>query len=134
MAVLVGLTMTLYAAVYFLLPILTNGAQLWSQRLATFHFWMQLLGGIGMGAFMGMAGLRGMLRRTIYYEDEFEPFMILAGICGAMPLLGLLAFLLNIVMTVGLKGAVGIFLTSRMSPDALLPPPPPSPSEAPAGV
>ncbi len=127
-AVLVGLTMTLYSAVYFLLPILTNGAQLWSQKLATFHFWAQLLGGIGMGAFMGMAGLQGMLRRTIYLEGEYRPFMILAAISGALLALGLLAFLVNIVMTVGLRGAVGIFLPSRMDPDTLLPPP----SEAPA--
>ena len=54
--------MTLYSAIYSLLPILTNGAELWSQKLANFHFWAHLLGGIGMGAFMGMAGLRGMLR------------------------------------------------------------------------
>ena len=33
-AVLVGLTMTLYAAIYILFPILTNGAQLYSQKLA----------------------------------------------------------------------------------------------------
>ena len=55
-AILVGLTMTLYSAVYFLLPILTNGAKLWSQKLATLHFWCHLVGGVGMGAFMGMAG------------------------------------------------------------------------------
>jgi cytochrome c oxidase subunit 1 len=130
-AVLVGLTMTLYAAIYLLLPILTNGAQLWSQRLATFHFWAHLTGGIGMGAFMGMAGLQGMLRRTIYYEDEYLVFMVLAGICGTLLLLALLAFLLNIVMTVGLKGAIGIFLPSRMTPDVLLPPPStPAPAQA----
>ena len=123
-AVLVGLTMTLYSAIYLLLPILTNGARLWSQRLATFHFWAHLTGGIGMGAFMGMAGLQGMLRRTIYYEGEYQVFMILAGICGGLLTLALLAFLLNIVMTVGLRGATGIFLPSRMSPDVLLPPPP----------
>ena len=123
-AILVGLTMTLYAAIYFLLPILTNGAKLWSQKLATFHFWMQLLGGIGMGAFMGMAGLRGMLRRTIYENGEFEPFMILAGICGAMLALGLLAFLFNIAMTLGLKGALGIFLPAKGSTKDLLPPAP----------
>jgi cytochrome c oxidase subunit 1 len=123
-AVLVGLTMTLYAVVYKLLPILTNGAQLWSQRLANVHFWFHLLGGIGMGAFMGMAGLSGMLRRTIYYEDEFEVFMLLAGICGAMLMVALAAFLLNIVMTVGLKGAVGIFLPAKGDPADLLPPAP----------
>ncbi len=131
-AILVGLTMTLYSAVYLLLPILTNGAQLWSQRLANLHFWAHLVGGIGMGAFMGMAGLQGMLRRTIYYEGEYEIFMILAGICGGLILLALLAFLLNIVMTVGVKGAIGIFLPSRMSPAVLLPPPPPAPSPTPA--
>jgi len=129
-AVLVGLTMTLYSAIYLLLPILTNGAQLWSQKLATFHFWAHLVGGIGMGAFMGMAGLQGMLRRTIYYEDEFLVFMVLAGICGTLLLLALLAFLLNIIMTVGLKGAIGIFLPSRMTPDVLLPPPAPAPASA----
>ena len=130
-AVLVGLTMTLYSAIYLLLPILTNGAQLWSQKLATFHFWAHLTGGIGMGAFMGMAGLRGMLRRTIYYEHEYQVFMVLAGICGGLLALALLAFLLNIVMTVGLKGAIGIFLPSRLAPDVLLPP---APVESPGGA
>jgi cytochrome c oxidase subunit 1 len=121
-AVLVGLTMTLYAVVYKLFPILTNGAELWSRRLVNVHFWFHLLGGIGMGAFMGMAGLAGMLRRTIYTEGEFEVYMILAGICGAMLMIALLAFLVNIVMTVGIKGAIGIFLPARGDPAVLLPP------------
>jgi cytochrome c oxidase subunit 1 len=129
-AVLVGLTMTLYSAIYLLLPILTNGAKLWSQKLATFHFWAHLVGGIGMGAFMGMAGLQGMLRRTIYYEDEYQLFMILAGLCGGLLLLALLAFLLNIVMTVGLKGAIGIFLPSKLATGVLLPPPTSAPTPA----
>jgi cytochrome c oxidase subunit I len=120
-AILVGLTMTLYSAIYFLLPILTNGAQLWSTRLADFHFWAHLVGGIGMGAFMGMAGLRGMLRRTIYYDSEFQPFMILAALAGSLLALALLAFLLNIVMTLGLRGALGIFLPSKLPVATLLP-------------
>jgi cytochrome c oxidase subunit I len=125
-AVLVGLTMTLYSAIYLLLPIITNGAKLWSQRLATIHFWCQLLGGIGMGAFMGMAGLQGMLRRTIYYNGEFEPYMILAGVAGGLLAIGLFCFLLNIAMTLGIRGALGIFLPSKMSSDVLLPPAPPA--------
>jgi cytochrome c oxidase subunit 1 len=128
-AILVGLTMTLYSAIYLLLPTLTNGAQLWSQKLANFHFWAQLLGGIGMGAFMGMAGLQGMLRRTIYYHGEFEIYMILACLCGALLAAGLAAFLLNIVMTVGIKGAIGIFMPSRMSIPV---PAQPTPDQAPA--
>lgn len=120
-AVLVGLTMTLYAAIYFLFPILTNGAELWSQKLANWHFWLQLIGGIGMGAFMGMAGLQGMLRRTIYFEGEFAPYMWLAAISGALLLIALGLFLLNIVMTVGLKGAVGIFRKSTLDVKDLVP-------------
>jgi len=112
-AVLVGLTMTLYSAIYLLFPILTNGAALYSERLARFHFWTHLLGGIGMGAFMGMAGLNGMLRRTIYVNGEFMPYMILAGLAGALLLAGFLAFFYNIVMSLGLKGVIGIFTPAK---------------------
>jgi cytochrome c oxidase subunit 1 len=120
-AVLVGLAMTLYSAIYFLFPILTNGAKLYSQKLANFHFWAQLVGGIGMGAFMGMAGLHGMLRRTLYANGEFNTYMILAAICGAFLLLGFLAFFYNIVMSLGLNGAIGIFKPSKLKTTDLLP-------------
>lgn len=113
-AILVGLTMTLYAAIYFLLPIVTNGAKLWSQKLATFHFWAHLLGGIGMGAFMGMAGLHGMLRRTLYVNGEFNLYMVLAGLCGALLLASFLAFFFNVVMSLGLRGVLGIFTPSEL--------------------
>lgn len=120
-AVLVGLTMTLYSAIYLLLPILTNGAELYSQKLANFHFWAHLLGGIGMGAFMGMAGLHGMLRRTIYFEGEFNGYMVLAALSGSLLLFGFLAFFFNIVMTVGLQGVIGIFMPSKTKTKDLLP-------------
>jgi cytochrome c oxidase subunit 1 len=120
-AILVGLTMTLYSAIYYLLPVLTNGAKLYSDKLATFHFWAHLLGGIGMGAFMGMAGLNGMLRRTLYVNGEFTPYMILAALSGALLLLAFLAFFFNVVMTVGVKGVVGIFRPSRLETAELVP-------------
>ncbi len=120
-AVLVGLTMTLYSAVYILFPIVTNGAKLYSQKLASFHFWAHLIGGIGMGAFMGMAGLKGMLRRAIYVNGEFNLYMVLAGLCGGLLLLAFLAFFINIVMSVGLKGVIGIFSPSKLNPKELLP-------------
>jgi cytochrome c oxidase subunit 1 len=114
-AILVGLTMTLYAAIYLLLPILTNGAKLYSQKLATAHFWLHLVGGIGMGSFMGMAGIDGMLRRSIYVDGEYNTYMILAGICGCLLLLAFLAFLFNIVMTVGVKGLIGIYSPAKIN-------------------
>ena len=113
-AILIGLTMTLYSAIYFLLPILTNGAELWSQKLANVHFWLHLLGGIGMGAFMGMAGLHGMLRRSLYVNGEFSGYMILAGLSGALLLFAFLAFFYNIVMSLGLKGVFEIFTPSKL--------------------
>ena len=120
-AILIGLTMTLYSAIYFLFPILTNGAKLYSNKLASFHFWAHLLGGIGMGAFMGMAGLRGMLRRSIYLNGEFNIYMILAAISGSFLLLAFLAFFYNIVMSVGLKGVLGIFMPAKLKTTELLP-------------
>lgn len=120
-AILIGLSMTLYAAIYFLLPILTNGAKLYSQKLTNIHFWCHLLGGIGMGAFMGMAGLQGMLRRSLYINGEYMPYMVLAAISGALLLVAFLAFLYNVVMTIGVNGLIGIFLPSKLKTTDLLP-------------
>ncbi len=120
-AILVGLTMTLYSAIYILFPIVTNGAKLYSQKLANFHFWAHLLGGIGMGAFMGMAGLQGMLRRSLYVDGEFQTYMILAGLSGALLLLAFLAFFLNIVMSLGLQGVIGIFMPAKLKTKDLVP-------------
>ncbi len=120
-AVLVGLTMTLYSAIYFLFPILTNGAKMYSQKLVNIHFWCHLVGGIGMGAFMGMAGLKGMLRRSLYIDGEFNTYMILAALAGTLLLIGFLAFFFNIVMSVGIKGAIDIFLPAKVKGKNLLP-------------
>ena len=120
-AVLVGLTMTLYAAVYALFPLVTNGAQLYSQKLANIHFWCHLIGGIGMGAFMGMAGLKGMLRRSLYVNGEYSLYMILAGLAGTLLLIAFLAFFINIVMSVGLQGVIGIFKPSKIKTRELMP-------------
>ena len=120
-AVLVGLTMTLYSAIYFLFPILTNGAKWYSQKLVHVHFWCHLIGGIGMGAFMGMAGLHGMLRRSLYINGEFNTYMVLAALSGTLLLIGFLAFFYNIVMSVGIKGAIDIFLPAKIKGKNLLP-------------
>lgn len=120
-AILIGLTMTLYSAIYFLFPILTNGAKLYSQKLANFHFWAHLLGGIGMGAFMGMAGLKGMLRRTLYLNGEFNLYMILAALAGSLLLFAFLAFFYNIVMSVGINGVIGIFKPAEPKTKDLVP-------------
>lgn len=120
-AVLVGLTMTLYSVVYTLFPIVTNGAQLYSQKLANWHFWLHLTGGIGMGAFMGMAGLNGMLRRTIYYNGEFNLLMILAALAGSLLIIAFIIFFYNIVMSLGLKNVLQIFTPSKLKVEDTVP-------------
>jgi len=68
-----------------------------------------------------MAGLEGMLRRTIYLNGEYQIYMILAGLSGLLLLLGFLAFFFNIVMSVGINGVIGIFLPSKLDVKELVP-------------
>ncbi len=112
-AILVGLYMTLYSVVYVLWPLVTNNAKLYSQKLANTHFWLHLIGGIGMGASMGMAGLGGMLRRHFYMNGEYSSYMIVAAIFGSMLLLAWVIFLYNIIMSLGVKGLIGIFMPAN---------------------
>ncbi|MCB4779206.1 MAG: cbb3-type cytochrome c oxidase subunit I [Sulfurovum sp.] len=112
-ALLTGLYMTLYSVVYVLWPLLTNNTKLYSMKLANAHFWLHLIGSIGMGAFMGMAGLEGMLRRHFYMDGEFQTFMILAAICATMMVTAWVLFMINIIMSIGLKGLIGIFIPAK---------------------
>ena len=112
-AIVVGLYMTLYSVVYVLWPLVTNNAKLYSQKLADVHFWLHLIGGIGMGATMGMAGLGGMLRRHFYMNGEYNSYMIVAAIFGSMLLIAWVIFLYNIIMSLGVKGLLGIFMPAN---------------------
>jgi len=68
-----------------------------------------------------MAGLNGMLRRTLYVNGEFNLYMILAALCGTLLLIGFLAFFYNVVMSVGLKGVLGIFTPAMVKTKDLVP-------------
>ena len=46
---------------------------------------------------------------------------ILAAICGTLLLIGFLAFFYNIVMSVGLKGVIGIFTPTKIKTKGLVP-------------
>ena len=113
MALIVGLYMTLYSALYVLWPLVTNNTQMYSKKLSNAHFWLYFIGGIGMGAFVGMAGLQGALRRHLYVHGEFHTLFTLGAIFGSFIVIAWAIFLYNIIMSVGIKGLIGIFLPAQ---------------------
>lgn len=74
-----------------------------------------------MGAFMGMAGIDGMLRRHMYVQGEFAGYMFLAAICGLMLLAAWIIFMYNLIATVGIKGLLGIFTSSNIDEKIVVP-------------
>ncbi len=120
-ALLIGLTMTLYSAIYTMWPLLTNDIKLYSQKIANWHFWLHLLGGLGMSFFMGMSAMGGALRRYIYVDGEFNIFMIMAALCGAMMMFAWLLYLYNVIMSFGVKGLLGIYTPSKLDTKDMMP-------------
>ena len=113
---LTGLSSILFAAVYALLPMLT-GTGLKSERLSNLHFWLWMIGGVGMAFSMGLAWRDGMLRRTLYPGVElFLPYMNAAIFFGTLLALAYLAFLANLIKTYGLRTLVGLFIPSIARP------------------
>ncbi|VAX16842.1 Cytochrome c oxidase polypeptide I [hydrothermal vent metagenome] len=111
MQLLVGLGMTLYAAMYALFPMLTNNLKLKSDKLTNFHFWAHLVGGVGMAVSMGFAGMDGMLRRTIYPGNpDFQIEMIFAAFFGSLMVIAYFAMMYNIISSIGIKGLIEIFV------------------------
>ena len=111
MQLLVGLGITLFAALYALFPMLTNNVQLKSNALTNFHFWAHLIGGVGMAMAMGFAGMDGMLRRAVYIGDPtFQPHMILGAFFGSLIIVAYMALMYNIISSIGIRGLIEIFV------------------------
>ncbi len=117
---LTGLAMLLFAVIYTLVPMLTQ-REIRIQWLVQAHFWLWMVGSVTMAYGMGMAGARGMLRRTLYTDGTYGPFLAV-GLVGALLVgLGFLAFLVNIVNTVGWRNLVSLLLPDRVSRNVLAP-------------
>lgn len=109
---LTGLSSILFAAIYALLPMLT-GTGLKSNRLSNLHFWLWMIGAIGMSFSMGLAWRDGMLRRTLYPGvDIYLPYMDAATFFGVLLAVSYLAFLANLIRTYGLRTLIGLFIPS----------------------
>jgi heme/copper-type cytochrome/quinol oxidase subunit 1 len=60
-----------------------------------------------------MAGAKGMLRRTFYEGGQFQAYTLVAIIGGVLISLGFLAFLVNLVGSLGIKNVLALFLPER---------------------
>jgi heme/copper-type cytochrome/quinol oxidase subunit 1 len=110
---LTGLAMLLFAVVYALIPMLTK-LEIKSKRLVDVHFWLWMIGSVGMAYFMGMAGARGMLRRTLYdVSSPYHTNTVIAVIGGTLIALGFTAFLVNIIATLGWKNVLSLAVPER---------------------
>ncbi len=54
-------------------------------------------------------------------NGEFNTYMILAALAGSLLLVAFLAFFLNIVMSLGVNGVIGIFMPSKLKTKDLVP-------------
>jgi cytochrome c oxidase subunit 1 len=109
---LTGVGMMLFSVLYALVPMLTK-LEFKSKRLIDAHFWLWIVGSVVMAYAMGMAGSRGMLRRTFYPGGQFQGYTLMALIGGLLVALGFLAFLVNLVGTLGLRNVFSLVLPER---------------------
>ncbi len=119
--ILAGLSLTLFAAIYALFPLLTKKSL--DERLANVHLVLFTTGAIVMGLSMGFAGVEGMLRRTLYPLGlgPFEPYMLAAIVGGSLMAIGFGAFLVAMVRAVGIKALLSVFLPQKKAPAAAPP-------------
>ena len=83
------------------------------KKLVDWHLWLWLIGAVTMSYSMGMAGSKGMLRRTLYTGGEFTPFTLVAIIGGTILSIGFVIFLINLVSTLGLKNVFSLIVPEK---------------------
>ena len=63
---------------------------------------------------MGMAGAQGMVRRTLYAAgNQYEPFLGVAVAGGIIMTIGFIAFLINVLTTLGWTNIVSLVVPDR---------------------
>lgn len=109
---LTGVGTMLFAVIYTLVPMLTK-LEFKHKKLVDWHLWLWLIGSVSMAYAMGLAGSKGMLRRTLYTGGEFTPFTFVAIIGGTILSIGFVIFLINLVSTLGLKNVFSLIVPEK---------------------
>jgi cytochrome c oxidase subunit 1 len=113
---LTGLSTLVFAVLYALVPMLAR-VEFRYKRLVDVHFWLWMVGSVIMNYVMGMAGARGMLRRTLYDSTQYRPNVAVALVGGSLIALGFLVFLFNLVSTLGLRNVLSLFVPEKWLAD-----------------
>jgi len=109
---LTGVGTMLFSVLYALVPMLTK-LEFRSKALIDIHFWLWMVGSVVMAYAMGMAGSRGMLRRTFYEGGQFQGYTLVAIIGGILIAAGFLAFLVNLVGTLGIRAVLSLVVPEK---------------------
>jgi cytochrome c oxidase subunit 1 len=112
---LTGVGSMLFCVIYALVPMMTK-VEFKSKLLVDLHLWLWVTGCVVMTWIMGMAGAKGMLRRTLYVEGEYSAYTLVALIGGVIISLGFIAFLVNLVQSLGIRNVLALFLPERWLP------------------
>lgn len=101
-----------FAVLYALVPMLTK-LEFRHKRLIDVHLWVWVIGCVIMTYAMGMAGARGMLRRTLYDTAQYDPYVLAAIAGGILIAIAFAVFLYNLIATIGLRTVLGLFLPEQ---------------------
>jgi len=93
-------------------PMLTK-VEVRSRFLVQVHFWFWMIGSVVMAYAGGMAGAQGMLRRTIYEGGQYQSYLLGMLIGSLLVAGGFVAFLINIIATLGWRNVLGLALPER---------------------
>ena len=99
----------MFAVLYALVPMLTK-VEFRFPKLVNVHLWLWVVGAVCNAYPMGMAGSRGMLRRTIYEGGQFQPYVAFSWLGGALMGAALVVFLVQVIDTLGLGNVLGLFV------------------------
>lgn len=104
---LAGLTLTIFAVIFALAPILTGKGM--GSKLASAQLLLWFSGAMVMGVDWGLAGVAGMLRRWIYLDGAYAGYMDVGLIGGVLMGTAFLLFLYNFLKTYGIGAIVAAF-------------------------
>jgi cytochrome c oxidase cbb3-type subunit I len=91
-------------AVYYILPFVTH-RPLYSKRMADAHFWLTLVGGIGIFVSLTIAGLiqgEAWANGEVVYRviSELGRYFIVRGMSGVLIITGAVMFIINVAATI----------------------------------